>query len=255
MFTRAEVTCPNCKRSRCRESKWLSRVEKRGHPDSRPYRCLDCSHRFISHKGTRFDNFTRVSALAAILAIALVAAISALIFRSAPPPPQHPPAKSTAIDPADLKAAQGGDAGAQLRVGEALLHVAVREKENSVQAVRWLRSSAENGNTAAMLQLGKLYRSGVGVLQNFDQSAKWIQTAAARGNAEGMLELGRLYRDGIGFEKSPVRAYVWFNRAAAVHNLDAVREREDIARSLNAEELKKAQNQSSEPETGSGAGN
>lgn len=106
-----------------------------------------------------------------------------------------------------------------------------------------------------MLQLGKLYRSGVGVLQNFDQSAKWIQTAAVRGNAEGMLELGRLYRDGIGFEKSPVRAYVWFNRAAAVHNLDAVREREDIARTLTAEELKKAQNQSSEPETGSGTGN
>lgn len=157
------------------------------------------------------------------------------------------------IDPGDLKAAQGGDASAQLRVGEALLHVAVREKENSVQAVRWLQLAAGNGNTAAMLQLGKLYRSGVGVLQNFDQSAKWIQTAAVRGNAEGMLELGRLYRDGIGFEKSPVRAYVWFNRAAAVHNLDAVREREDIARTLTTEELKKAQNQSSEVETTRGA--
>lgn len=255
MFTRTEVTCPNCKRSRCRESKWLSRVEKRGHPGSRPYRCLDCSHRFISHKSTRFDKVIVVSALAVILAIALTATVSALIFRSAPPPAQHPPAASTVIDPGDLKAAQGGDAGAQLRVGEALLNVAVRKKENSVQAVRWLQSAAGNGNTAAMLQLGKLYRSGVGVLQNFDQSAKWIQTAAVRGNAEGMLELGRLYRDGIGFEKSPVRAYVWFNRAAAVHNLDAVREREDIARTLTAEELKKAQNQSSEPETGSGTGN
>lgn len=103
-----------------------------------------------------------------------------------------------------------------------------------------------------MLQLGKLYRSGVGILQNFDQSAKWIQTAAARGNAEGMLELGRLYRDGIGFEKNSVRAYVWFNRAAAMHNLDAVREREDIARTLAVDELKKAQNQSSEVETTSG---
>ena len=133
------------------------------------------------------------------------------------------------------------------------MHVAVREKKNSVQAVRWLQSAAENGNTAAMLQLGKLYRSGVGVLQNFDRSAKWTQTAAARGNAEGMLELGRLYRDGIGFEKSPARAYVWFNRAAAMHNLDAVREREDIARTLTVEELKKAQNQSSEAETTSGA--
>jgi hypothetical protein len=230
-------------------------VEKQGHPGGRPYRCLDCSHRFISHKSTRFDNVIVVSALAVLLAIVLTAIVTALFFRSAAPPAQHPPAASTAIDPGDLKAAQGGDAGAQLRVGEALLHVAVREKENSVQAVRWLQLAAENGNTAAMLQLGKLYRSGVGVLQNFDRSAKWIQTAAARGNAEGMLELGRLYRDGIGFEKSPVRAYVWFNRAAAVHNLDAVREREDIARSLTVEDLKKAQNQSSELETTRGASN
>jgi len=227
-------------------------VEKQGHPGGRPYRCLDCSHRFISHKSTRFDNIMAVSTLAVLLAIVLTAIATALFFRSEAPPAQQPVA-STAIDPGDLKAAQGGDAGAQFKVGEALLHVAVREKKNSVQAVRWLQSAAENGNTAAMLQLGKLYRSGVGVLQNFDRSAKWTQTAAARGNAEGMLELGRLYRDGIGFEKSPARAYVWFNRAAAMHNLDAVREREDIARTLTVEELKKAQNQSSEAETTSGA--
>ena len=59
-----------------------------------------------------------------------------------------------------------------------------------------------------------------------------------------MLELGRLYRDGIGVDKSLVNAYVWFNRASAARNLDAVHERELIARILTAEELKEAQHQS-----------
>ena len=46
----------------------------------------------------------------------------------------------------------------------------------------------------------------------------WLHTAAQRGSPEGMLELGRLYRDGVGVEKDLVKAYVWFNRAAAARN-------------------------------------
>ena len=59
-----------------------------------------------------------------------------------------------------------------------------------------------------------------------------------------MLELGRLYRDGVGVDKSLIKAYVWFNRASAARNLDAVRERESIARILTVDELKEAQHQS-----------
>jgi TPR repeat protein len=73
--------------------------------------------------------------------------------------------------------------------------------------------------------------------------------AAARGNREGMLELGRLYRDGIGVDRDPVRAYVWFNRAAAAHNIDAVRERENIARTLAPNDLKEGQRLSSAPDS------
>ena len=153
------------------------------------------------------------------------------------------------LDPELRKAAEAGDAGAQFRLGEALLQDPARTPENSANAVRWLGMSAENGNTEAMIVLGRLSRTGVGILQNFGNTAKWIQTAAARGNPVGMLELGRLYRDGVGVEKSLVRAYVWFNRASAARNLDAVRERESIARMLTADELNEAQKQSSAPES------
>lgn len=182
---------------------------------------------------------------AALFAVALVAAATFWLTRVENPSVLGAPAISPALDPEVMKAAASGDAGAQFRIGEALLQDPARGAESSAKAVRWLQMAAENGNTEAMIVLGRLSRTGVGILQDYGQSAKWTQTAAARGNPEGMLELGRLYRDGIGFEKNLVRAYVWFNRASAARNLDAVRERDAIARILTSEELKEAQNQSS----------
>jgi TPR repeat protein len=181
-------------------------------------------------------------------ALVVLAVAVAVTFWLTHPDTQSGPgssAISAALDPEVKKAAEAGDAGAQFRLGESLLQDPARSAETSASAVRWLQMAAENGNTEAMIVLGRLSRTGVGVLQNFGQASKWIQTAASRGNPEGMLELGRLYRDGIGVEKDLVRAYVWFNRASAARNLDAVREREAIARTLTFEELREAQNQSS----------
>ena len=145
------------------------------------------------------------------------------------------------LDPYTLRAAQEGDAEAQFRMAKTLLLDVVRGRENSAEAVRWLQSAAEKDSSGAMVHLGKLYRSGFGVLQDYDLAAKWIRTAAERGDADGMLELGRLYRDGVGFPRDPVRAYVWLNRAAAAQHLEAVRDRDDVARGLSADQLKEAQ--------------
>lgn len=149
-------------------------------------------------------------------------------------------------DPAIIQAAQNGDPQAQFRLGEALFLDPLRDDQTSAQAVRWLELAAQGGNVDAMILLGRLSRTGVGILQNFAQASKWIHTAAQRGSDEGMLEMGRLYRDGVGVDKDLIQAYVWFNRAAAARNLDAVRERETVARVLTADELREAQRQSSQ---------
>jgi len=244
MFFRPKVSCPRCQGSRCRESRWLSLQEKRNHQDSSPYRCLDCSYRFLSLKGAEFGRGVVVSGPAALFAVGLSVAATFWLTSTENQSASGSSATVATLDPEVKKAAEAGDAGAQFRLGEALLQDSSRNPENSASGARWLELAAENGNTEAMIVLGRLSRTGVGILQNFGQSAKWIQTAAARGNPEGMLELGRLYRDGVGIEKDYVRAYVWFNRASAAHNLDAVREREAIARTLTPDELKEAQHQS-----------
>ncbi len=186
-----------------------------------------------------------VSASGVFFAIVLTAIVTYWWTRAGSSSAPRSVTTSAVLDPALLKAAETGDVSAQFKVGEAMFNDPAHNNETSAKAVGWLRLAADNGNTEAMVLLGRLSRSGVGILQDFGQSAKWIQTAATRGDMEGMLELGRLYRDGIGVGKDSVQAYIWFNRAAAAHNLDAVREREAVARQLTPEELKEAQGQSS----------
>ena len=250
MFLRAKIKCPQCQGVRCRTSRWLSVEEKKKFPRCQPYRCVDCGHRFLLTEEAVARQGRVVSVPLAALAIVAAVALTLILTR----PGQHVSVARTettvaTLDPEVKIAAEAGDAGAQYRLAEALLQQPGHTPEESAKAMRWLTLAAENGNTEAMIVLGRLSRTGVGTLQNFGQSAKWLQTAAARGNPEGMLELGRLYRDGIGVDKDPVRAYIWFNRASAVRNLDAVRERELISRLLTPEQLNEAQNLSSAPDT------
>ncbi len=151
------------------------------------------------------------------------------------------PQAAIAVKSALEEAARNGDAEAQFRLGRAALLDTTRGKEGAAEAVAWLRQAATGGHTGAMLQLGKLYRSGVGMPQNYEYAGKWIRSAAEAGDSDAMVELGRLYRGGLGVGADPVQAYVWFNRAAAAMNIDGARERDGIALKLSPEELKSAQ--------------
>jgi TPR repeat protein len=141
-------------------------------------------------------------------------------------------------------AARDGNHEAQYRLAKRLLHDRSRGQEGTREGVLWLKKAAEGGHAGAMLHLGKLHRTGVGVLQNFEQARHWLQRAASAGNAEAMMELGRLYRSGSGVRQDLKQAYVWFNRAAAALHAEAHIEREGLALRLSAAELKEAQERS-----------
>lgn len=144
-----------------------------------------------------------------------------------------------------MRTAEKGDAQAQFEVGQSLLQTANGTPETIALALNWLKKSAAGGNANAMVALGRLSKTGVGVLQNYAQSLEWINAAAKKGNPDGMLELGRLYRDGVAVDRDMTQAYIWLNRAAAMQNRTAAQERDVIARTFSAEELKEAQSRSS----------
>lgn len=240
----AKIACPKCEGSHCRRSKWHSAREKLNHSGEHPYRCLNCSNRFLASDGERFRRLLILGASAILAATVIAPLTAAWLWSEQDFEAKRSIEASAPIDPGTQALAEEGDPDAQYRLAKTLLHDAVRDPSSTIGAVQWLKASADQEHTGAMVQLGKMYRSGVGVLQDFNEAARWIDKAASLGSAEGMLELGRLYRDGVGFERDFVRAYVWFNRAAAALNVEAAQERDYIARKLNPEDLLAAQSAS-----------
>lgn len=252
MFLETTITCPECAGKHCSESRWKSRDEKRANPGKHPYRCVDCSHRFIAVQKKGLSERSLALGVGAVILAVAVAVVVLVVGHVVKPEDEAqldiaPVETVAAVGPDTRQAALDGDVEAQFRMGKNLLFEASIDGRKAAEANKWLLMAAKNGHTGAMIQLGRMYRSGIGALQNYAYAAQWIQRAAESGDAEGMLELGRLYRDGVGLELNPERAYVWFNRAAAMHHADAARERDNIGRKLAPEQLSRAQQRSEEP--------
>jgi len=249
MFFNNKLTCPECQSPQLRESKWHTRTEKHSHPGKHPYRCVSCSHRFLGPEGKQTVTTTLLFVAGSVVVTGLISV--ALLFGLAPDFKEQD--ARVAVDTYALlnaetfEAAEAGDAEAQFRVGRKMLLDATLDGRKGAEGLEWLTRAAENGHTTSMIQLARMFRTGIGALQNYAVAAHWVERAAYAEDPEGMLELGRFYRDGVGFEKNPMLAYVWMNRAAAKHHLDAVREREAVIQTLSVDNLKLAQQLSLEP--------
>lgn len=213
-----------------------------------PYRCEDCFHRFLAARPSDKGLKVLLAGAGVVTAALVVAAVMVLLPDEADGPRSYELSPVVAETPttqaltADLlAAAEAGDADAQYRLGKNLMLDATVDPRKALDALQWLSRAAESGNSSAMIHLARMYRNGIGALQNYDHAARWITRAAEQGDAEGMLELGRLYRDGVGVEQDVTLAYVWFNRSAALLNLDAARERDAVSRRLNEAQLQRAQ--------------
>ncbi len=67
------------------------------------------------------------------------------------------------------------------------------------------------------------------------------QAAAKAGDAKAMLALGRLYRQGLGVPQDYVQAHLWFNLAASRGEAEAVTERDALAARMSPEQVATAQ--------------
>ncbi len=123
-------------------------------------------------------------------------------------------AQTAAIDPALLAKANGGDAAAQVKVGESC--------------------AAGSGAARTAKQLAEDYR----------QAAEWYKKAALQGDAGAQATLGVLYSVGQGVAHSDVEAYYWLDLAAAVKGANQEKyaaNRQMIGTHITAEELEAVQ--------------
>jgi TPR repeat protein len=106
-----------------------------------------------------------------------------------------------------LAAAQG-DAAAQENLGWMYYHGAGVPKD-AVEAVNWYRLSAVSGNPDGELSLAMMYDVGAGVSEDDVMAVKWYRAAAMQDMPTAQLILGRMYRDGEGVPTDLVTAYAW----------------------------------------------
>lgn len=89
------------------------------------------------------------------------------------------------------------------------------DPENSTMGVNLLRQLAEDGDTRAMCDYGKLFNTpGAPVTQNGDEAFKWYLHAAEYGDDRGQFYVGESYYKGVIVARDYAEACKWFTLSA-----------------------------------------
>ena len=118
------------------------------------------------------------------------------------------------------KAAEQGNAKAQCNLGVCYGNGRGVSKDES-EAVKWYRKAAEQGNANAQFNLGVCYDNGRGVSKDESEAVKWYRKAAEQGYAAAQCNLGWCYKYGCGVSKDESEAVKWYRKAAEQGNANA----------------------------------
>jgi uncharacterized protein len=114
-----------------------------------------------------------------------------------------------------LKLARAGDDVAALSVGADYENGTNEARRDSVEAAKWYRQAALNGNMEAQYLLSKLIaKAPAGLPVDAADGIKLLQSAADKGYAPAQNELGLRMQKGSGLTASATDAAAWFLKAS-----------------------------------------
>ncbi len=90
-----------------------------------------------------------------------------------------------------MKAAVQGSAITQYNVGQYYSLV----KNDSKKAYEWYLLASEQNLSSAQIEIGFLYKNGIGLEQDFQQAIKWFTKAAKSGDLEAQEHIKNLSDD------------------------------------------------------------
>ena len=90
--------------------------------------------------------------------------------------------------------------------------------QDNVEAVKWFRKSAEQGNSDGQRLLGFMYKNGRGLDTNYIKAVEWYRKSAEQGNSNGQVDIGIMYQDGTGTTKDHEEAVKWYRKSAEQGN-------------------------------------
>jgi hypothetical protein len=126
------------------------------------------------------------------------------------------------LDIAPLKKkAEEGDLAAMNDLGVAYARGTSVERDYK-QAFEWYRKAAEAGHPPAMGNLGSAYCFGAGTPRNYDKAVEWYTKGAEEGDAFSMFGIGYMYEEGLGVPQDYEAAAAWYEEAAAKDSVEAM---------------------------------
>lgn len=112
------------------------------------------------------------------------------------------------------------------------------------EGLKWINEAANRDFTNAQLYLAELYKDGKKVPQNSRLAMDWYKKAAKLGSEDALRQISQLYYSGKGVPQNLIEAYAWLNLAATNGNESIVMQREEVAKSMTANQIREAQNRS-----------
>ena len=147
-----------------------------------------------------------------MMAMALVAGLfmaSPMVAIAATLPADAPESIRT-----ELRAAHNQDVDAMYNVAAYLSEQSVSAEDPLGNfAFGWALLAARNGHPQAAELTGVMYRTGLGVPQNYVKARKWLERALARESREPNFELALLYSDRNNTGNNPTKAAEYLTEA------------------------------------------
>lgn len=106
------------------------------------------------------------------------------------------------------------DAECLYQLGKIYFHGLGRTKPQRLTGIGWWERAALLGHVGAQLELGKVFREGLGVRPEARQGFVWDLKAANQGSSLGMKAVGDYYRNGWSKSKDLKAAAKWYRRSA-----------------------------------------
>ena len=126
-------------------------------------------------------------------------------------------AEKDVIEPADVEflrvSAEEGNTQAILLLADCYKNGWGTEADPE-QLFYWSKIGAETGDPECMVLLANCYQNGEGTAADPEQTFYWDRKAAEAGSPGGMLDTGICYEDGIGTEADPEEAFYWYGKSA-----------------------------------------
>lgn len=128
-----------------------------------------------------------------------------------------------ALDWAERAAAQG-DTRAMLLLGKTWLFGLSGLRTDPARARAWFERADPNRNPQAAYYLGLIENGGYGGATDHVKAVAFFRFAAQQGIPEAMYLLGNAYAGGEGVDAHPREAMRWYMRAAALDHPQAIQE-------------------------------